>query len=104
MDKVFVVKFDWSTDDDENVNIFIYNSYDKAYAKFKDIIADEMNPELSWVGDIEFDNEGYPIDEEYYLFEFKDSSSGATEAHWYIAERDNYHQHSFIDLLIMEIM
>ena len=52
--KVFVVKFDWSTPDAEDVELFIYRHYDDAYDKFKEIIMGERNPEMSWVGDIEF--------------------------------------------------
>lgn len=96
MEKVFVVKFDWSTPDAGDVELFIYKRYDDAYDKFKEIILGERNPEMSWVGDIEFDDEGYPIDD-HYEFEFEDNNSRITD-------KDDYYQHSFIDLLVMEVM
>lgn len=103
MDKVFVVKFDWSTPDAEDVELFIYRHYGDAYDKFKEIICNERNPEMSWVGDIEFDDDGYPIDD-HYEFEFEDNNSGESEVYWHIVDKDNYYQHSFIDLLVMEVM
>ena len=42
--KVFVVKFDWSTPDAEDVELFIYRHYDDAYDKFKEIIMGERTP------------------------------------------------------------
>ena len=58
---------------------------------------------MSWVGDIEFDDDGYPKDD-HYEFEFEDNNSGESEVYWHIVDKDNYYQHSFIDLLVMEVM
>ena len=96
--KVYVVKFDWSTPDDENVELFIYDSYDKAYAKFKSIIKDEMKPEISWVGDIDW-KKGKPQD--HYIF--KNESLNSINS-WQITDEWDYNRHSFIDILEMEIM
>lgn len=103
MDKVFVVKFDWSTSDAEDVELFIYRHYGDAYDKFKEIICNERNPEMSWVGKIEFDDDGYPKDD-HYEFSFEDNNSGESEVYWHIVDKSDYYQHSFIDLLIMEVM
>lgn len=103
MEKVFVVKFDWSTSDAEDVELFIYKRYHDAYDKIKEIICNERNPEMSWVGDIEFDDGGYPVDD-HYEFEFEDNNSCESEVYWHITDKDNYYQHSFIDLLVMEVM
>ena len=63
MDKVYIVQFDWSTSDAGSVDLFVYGKYDNAYDKFKELICAERNPDNSWVGNIEFDDDGYPIDE-----------------------------------------
>jgi len=101
--KVYMIKFDWSTSDSGDVELFIYRNYDDAYDKFKAIISDERNPELSWVGNIEFDENGYPVDD-HYEFEFKDNNSNESEVYWHITDKNDWYQHSFIDLLVMEVL
>lgn len=58
---------------------------------------------MSWVSDIEFDDDGYPTDE-HYDFEYEDNNSCESDGYWHIVDKDNYYQHSFIDLLVMEVM
>ena len=103
MDKVYIVQFDWSTTDASGIELYVYDSYDKAYDRFKQMICDEHNPDNSWVGDIEFNNEGYPVDERYDL-DFKDNDSGETEVWWHIVDNNDWNMHSFIDLLIKGVM
>ena len=103
MDKVYIVQFDWATSDAEDVDLYVFGSYDKAYDKFKELICNERNPEMSWVGDIEFDDDGYPIDDRYE-FSFEDNNSNESEVWWHIRDKDDWFMHSFIDLLVMEVM
>lgn len=103
MDKVYIVQFDWSTSDAGSVDLFVYGKYDNAYDKFKELICAERNPEMSWVGNIEFDDDGYPIDE-HYEFEFEDNNSGESEVYWHITDKNDWYTHSFIDLRVMEVM
>lgn len=102
-EKVYVIRFDWSTHDSDGVDLFIYRYYDDAYDKFKELICAERNPENSWVGNIEFDDDGYPIDD-HYEFEFEDNNSCESEVYWHITDKDDYYTHSRIDLLVMEVM
>jgi len=102
MEKVFIVQFDWSTTDCGSVDLYAFNEYDKAYNKFIQLISDEMKPENSWVGDIEFDEDGYPIDD-HYEFDFKDKDSCESELWWHITDKNDWYQHSFIDLRILEV-
>ncbi len=102
--KVYVIKFEWSTPDSGDVELFIYSTYDKAYDKFKELICSERNPEMSWVGDIEFDDDGYPVDEDRYECDFEDNNSCESEVWWHITDMDDYYRHSFIDLLVKEVM
>ena len=103
MKKVFIVQFDWSTTDAESVELYVYGSYDKAYDKFKALICAERDPEVSWVGEIEFDDEGYPMDDDYE-FCFEDNNSGESEVFWHIVDKNDYNRHSFIDLLVKEVL
>lgn len=47
--KVYGVIFDWSTSDDSQVDIELFDSYSKAFARFNEIIANEKKPGISWV-------------------------------------------------------
>ena len=46
---VYLVLFDYSTDDCNGIDINLYDSYQKAINKFKQIIEQEKNPNMSWV-------------------------------------------------------
>lgn len=43
--KVYLVKLDWSTEDSNDIELFVCSTYEKAYEKFKELIANEMNPD-----------------------------------------------------------
>ena len=102
MEKVFIVQFDWSTPDAESVDLYAFTKYEDAYDKFKELICAERNPEMSWVGDIEFDEGGYPI-EDHYEFEFEDNNSNESEVWCHITDKNYWYQHSFIDLRVLEV-
>ncbi len=99
--KVYIVKLDWSTTDSGDIKLFTYSTYDKAYAKFKELISDELNPDNSWVGDIEWNDEGQPT--EHYIFEYDDDNSNENEVYWHITDEWDWYKHTFIDLIIKEI-
>ena len=100
--KIYIVQFDWSTTDAGSVDLFVYGDYDDAYDKFKELILGERT-EMSWVGDIEFDDEGYPVDDNYE-FEVEDNNSGESEVYWHITDKNDWYIHSFIDLRVMEVL
>lgn len=103
MDKVYIVQFDWSTTDASGIDLYVYDSYDKAYDMFKQLIRDERNTDNSWVGNIEFDDDGYPTDNRYD-FDFEDNNSNETEVWWHIVDNNDWNMHTFIDLRVMEVM
>ena len=39
---VYIVQLDWSTTDCEDTDLFVYDTYDKAYNKFKELIAETL--------------------------------------------------------------
>ena len=103
MKKVYIVQFDWSTSDAGSVDLCVYGDYGDAYDKFKQLICNERDPEMSWVGNIEFDDDGYPKDD-HYEFEFEDNNSCDNEVYWHITDKNDWYMHSFIDLRVMEVM
>jgi hypothetical protein len=99
---IYLVQFDWSTTDDGGIDLYAFDNYDKAYEKFKELICAERNPNVSWVGDIEFDDDGEPVGDDYE-FECEDNNSCESEVYWHISDRWNYYRHTFIDLLVLEV-
>ncbi len=102
--KVYLVKLDWSTEDSNDVKITVCGTYEKAYEKFKEMIADEKNPQNSWVGEIEWDND-VPKDGKIE-FDFLDrrSESDETECYWMLTDTWNYGVHTFISIEIKEVL
>lgn len=66
MDSVYMIRFDWSTDDDRGCEVELYKNYNDAVKRFKKMIENEKNPNLSWVADAfkggRFDDENYELD------------------------------------------
>ena len=81
MEKVYIVKLEWSTEDSNSTELTVYGTYDKAYANFKELIADEMKPENSWVGELEW-KDGIPADDRIEL-DFLDRRSETDETERY---------------------
>lgn len=63
MKYVYMVQLDWSTSDTDGLETELFENYHDAYACFKKRISDELNPEMSWVGEV-FDKNG-KVQEDY---------------------------------------
>lgn len=97
---VYMIQFDWSTEDYEEIEIELFGSYKKALTRFRELAQNEKNPTLSWVGEQALDeygnvNDGYELDFCY--------AEGTNNQSWHIVDKGNYYRHSFIDLIIKEI-
>ena len=93
---VFMVEFDWSTQDgNSDIEIQLYQNYSDASERFKELIANELNPDMSWAG-AAFNKDG--IAEDGYVFNCCIEEQGEKELWWYISKEGDYTQHSFIDL------
>ena len=102
--KVYLVKLDWSTEESNDVKIAVCGKYEKAYEKFKEMIADEKNPQNSWVGEIEWDNDVPKDDKIEFDFLDRRSDSDETECYWMITDTWNYGVHTFISIEIKEVL
>lgn len=102
--KVYLVKLDWSTEDSNDVEITVCGTYEKAYEKFKGLIADEMNPQNSWVGEIEWDNDVPKDDKIEFDFLDRRSDTDETECYLMITDTWNYGVHTFITIEIKEVL
>ena len=102
--KVYLVKLDWFTEDSNDVEITVCGTYEKAYEKFKELIADEMNPQNSWVGEIEWDNDVLKDDKIEFDFLDRRNDSDETECYWMVTDTWNYGVHTFISIEIKEVL
>ncbi len=100
--KIYGVIFDWSTSDDSLVEIELFDTYRKAFDRFNEIIANEKKPEISWVADA-FDEKGNVSDG--YEFDEHIESDGLQEfdCWWNITDKNDWYQHDFLELRIMEV-
>lgn len=100
--KVYGVIFDWSTSDDSLVEIELFDTYQKAFSRFNEIIANEKKPEISWVADA-FDENGNVSDG--YEFDEHIESDGTQEfaCWWIITDKNDWYQHDFLEIRIMEV-
>lgn len=57
--KVYLVQFDWSVEDEHYTDVYLFSTYEKALNKFKEIINDEQNNEMSWAADAINDKDAY---------------------------------------------
>ena len=99
--KVFIVKIDYSTEDYHDVELFAFQDYDKAYDKFKELIHAERQPENSWVGNLDFDDEGEPIG--HYELYYEDNNTCESEVWWRIEDQWDSRYYVYIDLLVLEV-
>ncbi len=97
---IYMVQFDWSTEDYGEIETELFGTYKRALDRFHSLIQNEKNPTLSWVGDQALDengnvNDGYELD---FCF-----AEGKNNQSWHIVDKSNYYRHSFIDLIIKEV-
>lgn len=94
MKYVYMLQFDWSTNDADGIETELFRNYDDAYTHYKKTIANELNPEMSWVGSEVFDENGN-VNDGYELDKGKN--------YWHVVDKNDYYRHSFIDLIKKEI-
>ena len=99
--RIFIIKLDYSTEEYHDVELFAFQDYDKAYDKFKELILSERQPENSWVGNLDFDDEGEPIG--HYELDYEDNNTCESEVWWRIEDQWDSRYYVYIDLLVLEV-
>ena len=95
---VYVVLLDYSTDDCSGIDLYIFDTYQKALNKFNEIIEQEKQPEMSWVGE-KFTNNTFDYELDTNIEDAKDG----VELWWNVTDRNDWYFHDFLDLKIKEI-
>ena len=98
--KVYLVVFEWSTEDDSDVDIEAFDSYEKAVMRFQERIDDEKTYE-SWVQDA-FDEDGDILDG-YDFDECRPNTRLETYAYWRITNSDIWRIHDYIAIIPQEV-
>lgn len=98
---MYLIIFDWSTDDDNGIETYLYYDHDAAYKKFNEIVNDELDPEMSWVGSRAINKNKKA--KKGYVLNYKDEMKGDNKTCFYVMEEGNYNFHSCIDLIKKEI-
>ena len=99
MKDIFMVRLDWSTTDADGIDTELYEDYDEAYDRYKEIITEQLKN--FWQGEVTFDTDGDP--EEEYEFSEEDNNSNESEVYWHISLKNDYYVHTFVDLLRMPL-
>ena len=89
---VYVILFDYSTDDCDGIDLYIYDTKEKALKKLNTLIEQEK----------EFYKNEYPGFNDFEL-DTKKKKKKANEYWWNYKCESNYYLHTFIDLKIKEI-
>lgn len=94
-----MVLFDRSTVDRSEIEVKLFDTYEKAHLYFEQIIKDELNSDLSWAADA-FDENGEIKDG----YEFDEHDYGAPyECWWNLTDKNDWNKHDFLDLKAMEV-
>lgn len=100
--KAYTIVFQWSTDDCDGVDVEVFSTYAKAVARFNEIIENEHNPEISWVGNA-FDEHGYLL--ERYTLDCNEqyTDNEEHELWWKIETQNDWYYHDYLELRILEM-
>ncbi len=91
--QVYIVQCEYSTEDDSEIKLHVFDSFAKGYQKFKDLIADEMNPKNSWIGDLDWKDGQPPHEYEFLSNEVYDENQCQ---YWHVTDTDNVQYHILI--------
>lgn len=95
MKYVYMVQLDRSATDSDSIETELYEDYDKAYDRYKDIISEQLKN--FWKNEVNFDTDGDP-GEEYEFFE-EDNNSNESDVYWHLSLKYDYYIHTFVDLI-----
>ncbi len=98
--KVYLVVFEWSTEDDSDVDIEAFDSYEKATMRFQERINEEKT-DMSWVHEAFDENDD--ILDGYDLNECQPDTRLETYAYWSITNKYNWSMHDYIALVQLEV-
>lgn len=101
MKKIYLVLFQYSTDDCDGVDTQAFSSYEKAVERFNEIVQAEKTPGNSWAANA-FENGKL---QHNYELDCNDTFTDGEEHElwWYLTCKMDWYLHDFIELRILEV-
>ncbi len=101
-DYTYLVMLEWSIADDNGVDYYLYHEYSAAKDKYKRLIEDEKDADISWVGSEVFDENGNV--NKGYDFECSEETDEEQNLCWKVADSDDISRFSIITLTKVKIL
>lgn len=84
---IYVVMLEWTTEDGNGIDYYLYKSYSAAKEKYDRLIEDECDADISWVGSQVFDElgevrDGFILECNTYITE-----SGIRDLFWRVSDK-----------------
>ncbi len=98
--KIYLVVFDWATEDDHNVETKVFDSYEKAVNYYNDIIEYEKQPEM-WASSAFKDNG--ELEHNYELDELKPDLEKETECYWDLTCKVDCYLYDYLSVKVLEV-
>ena len=98
----YLVMLEWLTEDDNGLDYYLYKTYDDAKHKYDQLIEDENNADISWIGSEVFDENGEV--NEGYEFECSNETDEEQNLCWKVTDTNNNNRYSIITLTKVEIL
>ena len=98
----YLVMLEWQTEDDSGLDYYLYHNYSAAKNKYKNLITDENDADISWVGSEVFDENG-EVNEGYH-FDCREETGEEQNLCWRVADLNNSNRFSIITLTKVEII
>lgn len=99
---VYLVMLEWSAEDDNGLDYYLYYDYAAAKAKYKRLIKDEKDADISWVGSEVFGENGNV--NERYDFECSTITREEKNLCWKVTDTEQCNRYSLITLTKVEIL
>ena len=93
---------DWVTEDDDGIDYYLYKDYGVAKDKYKRLIEDENDADISWVGSEVFDENGN-VNKGYH-FECSEETDEEKNLCWKVIDFKADRRYSLITLTKVEIL
>lgn len=100
MKKIYLVLFQYSTDDADGIDTQAFDTYEKAVNRFHELIEAEKQPDMSWAANA-FENGELDHCYELDCSDFVDGQEH--ELWWYLTCKVDWYLHDFIELRILEV-
>lgn len=99
--KIYLVLFQYSTEDCDGVETQAFSTYEKAVERFNEIVENEKKPEISWVPNAYENN---VLQDNYELeCNTKFTDGKEHELWWNLTCKLDWYLHDFIELRILEV-